>query len=249
PERLSIQIVRANLPAARRDNLSPFFIFPNERCGPIGRLVSFDPPNLFARFLVQGSEKGLLLVIIDKDQAILVKDRRSRRPPADCGLERAPFFVPKLVAFHVEAEDSEVPEICIDPFSIGNRSFTGIGVLDMNGPLRLAFVNLLFPKNFSRIEVDAIDLPMMGVRGRLKAIASQVESLLGRLARSIASRRGQKDLVAPDDRTRPAGPGHLGLPNDILGCAPRVGQSLLWGDSRSRSSPKLRPIWFVSGEW
>ena len=74
------------------------------------------------------------------------------------------------------------------------------------------------------VQIEAEHLPLVLASGGLGRSPPKYSPFLGffGLARVHAGR--QKDAVAPHDRRRPAAAGDVGLPGDVLGRRPVVGQ-------------------------
>ena len=84
----------------------------------------------------------------------------------------------------------------------------------------------------TRFMISSSDSPCCFELGR---VVVAVDPGGGGLEASGVHGRGHEDPVAPDDRRRPAAPGHLGRPRDVVGGRPARGQD--WRRPRSPRRP------------
>src|SRR5438046_2495856 len=90
-----------------------------------------------------------------------------------------------------------VPALTSSPRIDGGR-FRGEGVLEVDGPWRLALVDLLLPEHLAVLPVETADEPAMFTRGRRAGQVVEVETLLGIAWLLLADHRGDKDAILPD---------------------------------------------------
>src|SRR5260370_1867923 len=64
PQQFAVQVVRANLPRARGNDLGAPVVLPNVRRGPVAGFVAFYPPALLACLFFEHSHKGPSLVLV-----------------------------------------------------------------------------------------------------------------------------------------------------------------------------------------
>src|SRR6185436_2611319 len=82
PQLLAVEIVGAHLRGAGGDELGALLVAPDEGRGPIGALVTVDPPQLASGRRVERHDEGLLLVVVDDEELAVREHGRGRGSPA-----------------------------------------------------------------------------------------------------------------------------------------------------------------------
>src|SRR5688572_33443679 len=107
-------------------------------------------------------------------------------------------LTPNFGPVEIEAEDSDVAEVTIDPLTVGDRRLGSIAALQVNRRLRLLLVNQPLPADFSRFQIKTKNLPLMHGVGRLRSITTEIQSFLRRFGLAGVDHSRQKDVVPPD---------------------------------------------------
>ena len=242
-QQLAVEIVRAILARAGRDDFRAQLVLPDERSGPVALFATpHRAPNLLAGLRIERHEERLLFIIVHDVKPPVVKHRRRRKSPAIARLHRRPFLFPKLLASHVIAEQTVIAKIRIHAFAVGNGRLGGIAVLDVNTPARLARERRAFPQHLARPEVKAKHLPMMHPCRWLITVAAKVQPLLRHPLFAVSRDGRHKHTLAPHHRRGPAAPGQIPCPLDILGGTPFIGQICIRRDPHCPRPAKLRPV-------
>src|SRR5439155_22954275 len=103
------------------DQFRPHLVAPDERRPPVALLVAVNTPDLPARLRVEGGEVGLLLVVVDDEQTVIVQGRRGRGAPAHARLDRIELLLPEQLAVVAQTEDTDVAEAGVDALAVDGR--------------------------------------------------------------------------------------------------------------------------------
>ena len=85
------------------------------------------------------------MVVIYKVESFAMQHWGGCGPPSEAGLARREALAPLQVAIKIEGEDPEVPETAVDLLPVGDRSFGGIAIFEVDRRLRFPFVYLPLP--------------------------------------------------------------------------------------------------------
>src|SRR6185503_4797441 len=210
----------------RDDELGPSFGICREDGRVPGLLDAAGGPDLAPGLPVEGIQGAALDAGVD-DHQILVNHRRRRRAPAvrpvtDLG-------PPELLSLVVEGERPRFPEEDVDALLIRGGSAGGVAVgLAVLPLLRLLGRLLLRPERLAAFLVEAEEVTL-----QLAEVA---------LPLPVAGVAGEVDPPALDDRTRRAGPGQLGLPDEVFFRTPGGGQTRRGADPQATRPAELRPV-------
>ena len=129
PEVLTgVEIVAGDLFPSVANNLRASWRDHGQGCGPGRYVLARRAPELVAVLRVKGSHELLRVDIALENDFAFVQDRRTAETPfgvfrcVPAGLHAAQVFVPKLLAGHVEREETLGGEQCYDVLAIRGRS-------------------------------------------------------------------------------------------------------------------------------
>src|SRR5215204_3529529 len=243
------RVVRDDRLGAARDQLGALARVDEERRGPAHLHLARRAPDLFAGLLVErddGRVLALLLIGLHDDE-VLVEHRRGRRPHAERA-QLAERGLPRLLAAHVVGVEPLGAEVGVDHLPVGGGRRRGVGAFAMAVVVGRALPGSLLPEDAPRVAVERDDLegvlavgadavgvlpllPLYLVRGGLRA--GDDRPLDG---------RGHEDALAPDDGARMPLARQRGLPADVLGLAPFLGEVTLGRDAGAFGAAPLRPV-------
>src|SRR5206468_3670273 len=150
PQQLSVEIIGANPARAVRHDLGAYVVLPYERRGPVVGLVPIDPPQLAAALPVERHDEGLVRVVVDDIQPVLVEDRRGASSELVAAVERAELTCPYRLAAQVErGDETDGAEVDVDALAVCHRRFRRKTVLDVPRSRRQRASQLPLPANSS----------------------------------------------------------------------------------------------------
>jgi hypothetical protein len=102
-----------------------------------------------------------------------------------------------------------------------------------------------FPENGPEgVKETCYTLVYQGVR-IIGSVAAEIQALLQRLRLTGINHSADEDMISPDHRRTPAAARQFGLPFDILGGRPLIGQTWAGRHARGIRAAKLRPVLLV----
>src|SRR5262245_2267610 len=178
-------------------------------------------PDFFPIFETEGCDKGAFLHIALQKYLVFEDDGRASEAPLssrhhiETGVQHTEILLPEQLSFHVITEEAFRPEHCHHTLSISCRGGTRMGRLRVAFDFRNTSVGNLFPEDFARSLVQAINHPLMaGVILYRFYIAVQTHSERGVCLSTNGG--GDEELVTPDDRAGMSEPRYRCLPLDVL---------------------------------
>ena len=90
----------------------------------------------------------------------------------------------------------------------------------MTRHLRLPGMGLVLPELLARVQIEAVDQPVVNPLGRIADALALIQPFVGRDVLFVADDRRQEDPIAPDDRTGPPPARHISHPLDVLSRRP-----------------------------
>src|SRR6516162_5660106 len=152
----------------------------------------------------------------------------------------AEVLAPNQFAVEVQAVEAIGAEIGEDMLAVGDGRGRGEAGGDVARLVGNLLVNGLLPEDLARLAAHGEDDELM-VESRGEVVMRAGANELGFDGFAEGDRRGEEDVVAPDDRRRMPLAGNRGLPADVLRFAP-LSRRLRGGRNTSAERPApLRP--------
>ena len=188
PKLFAGKVVRTRAITASQNKLFSAVMFPYVRCRPVAWFLAFDLPNFLAGHLVVNCQPTVLLVVIDDNQIITIKNRGRSGAPSVAHLVRLEHLLPKHLAGFVEAVESMAAEIGVNPLAIRHRCLRRITVLDVNRRQRPSRKYFLLPKIVAGFQLKAQNHKVVHMFDRLLAVATIIEPWFTRLYFTVTHR-------------------------------------------------------------
>ena len=202
--------VRADLLAPGRDDLGPLRGLPDERCRPVGLLVTSDPPQFVARPGIVRSHERLRVVVVHDVQPAIVQRRGRGSAPAHAHRQHVHRPGPGDIPREVERIKARVAEIHVHALAVGDRRFRRHRVLVVDRLCGRGRAQHALPPRLAGVGIDVVHDPAVFGGRAVDVLAGarspkRARDVLRRRAERLdrpgaVDRRNDEHVVAPDDR-------------------------------------------------
>src|SRR5262249_45231658 len=122
--------------------------------------IPIRPPQPLARSLIVGGDEWLFLVVVENDDLVSGQRWRSAGPTFPPDGSRFQLLGPQQLTLQVERPQSEVPDVYVNYFAVGDWCLGGKASLAMASARWMPAVELPLPVNGACLQIQAID-PVM----------------------------------------------------------------------------------------